>query len=598
MSTPSSPPAAPIIRLRQVRTHNLKGIDLDLPLGGLIVVTGVSGAGKSSLAFDTIYAEGQRRYVETFSAYARQFLEPLEKPDAERIESIPPAIAVAGRESLPSARSTVGTIAEIHEYLSLLFARVGEVICYRCGHLVVPATPRSISAAIDQLAEGTRYEIGFPLEILPGSDPSALARSLLEDGLTRARVEGRLIDLAADGLPAPGTGEDMRVVDVIVDRLVRGNDAPGRRLDSIETAFTRGLGRCRLIVDSGARTFVRGWRCSQCGTDHREPQLRLFRYSSPLGACPRCEGSGRVIELEPDLDPIAAEGAKPERSATRKGPIPAVTSRWKRSQVCPDCRGARLRPEALAVRVEGLNIAELSALTILEAHRRVASWTGLHQNEVAARILDQVEKRLDYLGRIGLDYLSLDRPGRTLSSGELRRVTMARTLGTGLVNTLYVLDEPTIGLHQHDVGRLVAVLNRLRDAGNTLLVVEHEHDLIRAADHLVDLGPGAGEAGGQLLYSGPVSTFGEVKGSLTSDFFHGRKRVEIPASRRQPSRGFLTLAGARGHNLKSIRRLVPAGCHLRGHRRQRSGQEHAGRTDALPRGAKPAAPGNAADRAV
>ena len=622
MSTTSSAPPASTIRLRQVRTHNLKGIDLDLPLRKLIVVTGVSGAGKSSLAFDTLYAEGQRRYVETFSAYARQYLEPLEKPDAERIESIPPAIAVAGRESVPSTRSTVGTIAEVHDYLCLLYARVGEVWCRRCGHPVVPATPHLVSRAIDELPEGTRYEIGFPLEILPGSDTAAIFRSLREDGLTRARLDGQLVELASDGLPAPSVPTATRIADVIVDRLVRGKDSLQRRLDSIETAFARGLGRCRLLVESGERTFVRGWRCSQCGTDHLEPEVNLFRFNSSLGVCPRCEGSGWGIELDleriipdpsrsirdgaiapwstpahrgllqdllrlstrlgvavdvpfgqlsPEQVKVVIDGqpdsgfpglkgflARLERSAWRI-PVQVFLSRWRRHRPCPACHGARLRPEALAVRIGGVNIAELSALTIRDARQFVANWTAQQRGEVAARILDQVDKRLDYLGQIGLDYLSLDRPGRSLSGGELRRATMTRTLGTGLVNTLYVLDEPTIGLHQHEVGRLIAVLDRLRDAGNTLVVVEHEHNLIRAADHLVDLGPGAGESGGHLLYSGPVGPFAEVKGSLTSDFLAGRKRVEIPATRRAPSKGFLTLRCARGHNLKSIDVAFPLG---------------------------------------
>ncbi len=619
---PAVAPPASTIRLRQVRTHNLKGIDLDLPLGKLIVVTGVSGAGKSSLAFDTLYAEGQRRYVETFSAYARQFLEPLEKPDAERIESIPPAIAVAGRESLPSARSTVGTLVEVHEYLCLLFARVGEVMCRRCGHLIVPATPQIVSRAIDELPDGSRYEIGFPVEILSGSDTVALARSLLEDGLTRARIDGQMVELTSGGLPAPSIPTATVVADVIVDRLVRGKDPLQRRLDSIETAFARGLGRCRLLLESGTRTFVRGWRCNQCGTDHLEPEINLFRFNSPLGACPRCEGSGWGIELDLDRiipDPsrsigeqaIAPWSAPAHRSllddlvhlSTKLGvpvdvpfgqltpeqvkividgqpdagfpgvrgflarlepsawriPVQVFLSRWRSHRPCPDCNGARLRPEALAVRIGGVNIAELSARTIREARRLVAEWAGQERGEVAARILDQIARRLDYLGQIGLDYLSLDRPARSLSGGELRRATMTRTLGTGLVNTLYVLDEPTIGLHQHEVARLIAVLDRLRDAGNTLVVVEHDHNLIRAADHLIDLGPGAGEAGGHLLYAGPVDPFAGVKESLTSDFLAGRKRVEIPASRRAPSKGFLTLRGARGHNLKSIDAAFPLG---------------------------------------
>jgi excinuclease ABC subunit A len=621
MPTSPSASSASSIRLRQVRTHNLKGIDLDLPLGALIVVTGVSGAGKSSLAFDTLYAEGQRRYVETFSAFARQYLEPLEKPDAERIEGIPPAIAVAGRESTPSARSTVGTITEIHDYLCLLFARAGRVFCQRCSHPLEPATPLSISRAIEEMHEGSRYEIAFPLEILPGSDASVLARALVEDGFTRARAGGRLIELPAEGLPATEDGTPI-VVDVIVDRLIRGRDAPERRLDSIETAFARGLGRCRLLAESGGRTFVRGWLCSVCGTAHLQPQLNLFRYNSALGACPRCEGTGQVVEL--DLDRIVPDRGKSirqgaiapwsssahgsclqeliqnapkfgipvnlpfdqlspehiqtliegqpasgltglkgffarlERSAW-KSSVGGFLARWRRQQPCPVCLGARLRPEALAVRVEEKNIAEVSAMTVREVGSLTNGWTELRQHPVSARILDQLDRRLDYLGQIGLDYVSLDRPGRTLSSGELRRVTMTRTLGSGLVNTLYVLDEPTIGLHQHEVGRLISVLKRLRDGGNTLAVVDHDHDLIRAADHLVDLGPGAGEAGGQLLYAGPLGSISEVKGSLTSDFLAGRKRVEVPGSRRPHSKGALTIKGARGHNLKAIDVSFPLG---------------------------------------
>ena len=358
MSITTLAPPASTIRLRQVRTHNLKGIDLDLPLGKLIVVTGVSGAGKSSLAFDTLYAEGQRRYVETFSAYARQFLEPLEKPDAERIESIPPAIAVAGRESVPSTRSTVGTITEVHDYLCLLYARAGEVLCRRCGHHVAPATPALVSQAIDELPEGTRYEIGFPLEILPGSNTGAICRSLLEDGLTRARSDGQLVELASDGLPTPFV-TSTSVVEVIVDRLVRGKDSPHRRLDSIETAFARGLGRCRLLVESGTCTFVRGWRCSQCGADHLEPEINLFRFNSPLGACRRCEGSGWgiVLDLErivPDPSRSIRDGAiAPWSTPAYSGPLQDLLRLSARLGVPVDVPFGQLTPEQVKIVIDG-----------------------------------------------------------------------------------------------------------------------------------------------------------------------------------------------------------------------------------------------------
>jgi len=624
MSQPR-PRADARIRLRGVRVHNLKAIDLDLPLGRMIAVSGVSGAGKSSLAFDTLYAEGQRRYVETFSAHARQYLEPLEKPDADRIEGIPPAIALVSPESRPSGRNTVGTITETHDYLCLLYARRGAVFCRNCGEPVAPATPQSVSESIDALPEGTRYEVAYPVEILPQTDVEALGRSLLEQGLTRVRIGDRLINLSTETL-AVADSERAPVVqlEVIVDRLTRGRDATGRRLDSIETAFERGLGRCRIVTDSDSRTHVRGWRCGRCGADHIEPQPNLFRYASPLGACPRCEGLGNVADLDmdrivPDPSKTLREGAvapwntpshrdfrdrairqapaaglpvdvpfqdlAPEQVQTLIDGAPSVgfaglagffaklerkayklstrvfLSRWRGRRTCPDCLGTRLRPEALAVRIEGLNIAEFSALTVDQARELLQSWEsrGLDSSPEVGRIRAGIASRLDRLSQIGLGYLTLDRPARTLSDGEHRRATMIKTLGSGLVGTLHVLDEPTIGLHPTDVGRLIEVLGALRDEGNTLVVVDHEADALRASDHLVDLGPGAGDAGGRVLYAGPTAVFRNVEGSLTSDFLDGRKRIEPPKERRKPARGFVTIRGASGHNLKSIDASFPLG---------------------------------------
>ncbi|MDG3005240.1 excinuclease ABC subunit UvrA [Paludisphaera mucosa] len=612
------------IRLRGARTHNLKGIDLDLPLNRLIVVTGVGGAGKSSLALDTLYAEGQRRYVETFSAYARQFLEPMEKPDVDRIEGIPPAVAPASR-SRPSARATIGTVSEAHDHLALLYARRGEVLCRACGERVQPATPRTVSEAVDALPEGARYEIAFPVEVLPGTDLPALGRTLLEQGLPRLRHGDRAIDLSAETLDAVGLAAEVPTqVDVVVDRLIRGRDAVRRRLDSIETAFARGLGRCRILAPGGVRTFVRGWRCSRCGTDHVEPQPNLFRWTSPLGACPRCEGLGSVVDLDLDRivpDPsktlrdgavaawnarthqaererlirlapqlglpldvpfrdlapahvrILVEGApaagfpglagffeRAERKAGRgDDPTAAATKRVRRTRPCPECLGARLRPEALAVRIEGINVAEFSALAVARARPVLASWAGPDEPADAARLRGRIASRLDALDRIGLGHLTLDRPARSVAAGELRRATMVRALGTGLVGTLYVLDEPTTGLHPRDVGRMVEALRRLRDEGNTPIVVEHDADVIRAADLVVDLGPGAGEAGGRVVYTGPVAGLLAAEGSATADFLTGRRRIERPASRRAPSRGVLTLRGASGRNLRAIDAAFPLG---------------------------------------
>jgi len=533
------PPPDARLRLRGARTHNLKAIDLDLPLGRLIAVSGVSGAGKSSLALDTLYAEGRRRYVETFSAYARQFLEPVEKPDVDRIEGIPPAVAPALR-ARPSARATIGSLSETHDHLALLYARRGEVCCRNCGERVAPASPRAVSDAIDALPEGARYEITFPVEILAGTDAPALGRTLLEQGMTRVRVGDRLVDLTAGPLDAEGPVEAV----AIVDRLVRGRDAAGRRLDSIETAFARGQGRCRIVAEPGVLTFVRGWRCARCGTDHVEPQPNLFRWTSPLGACPRCEGLGEV-----DAPAPAVQG---ERKPARDEPAPARLP-------CPDCRGARLRPEALAVRIAGVNVAEFSALSAARARDLLASWGGPDEPADARRLRALVAARLDALDRIGLGHLTLDRPARGVADGELRRASMVRTLGTGLVGTLYVLDEPTNGLHPRDVGRMVEVLRELRDEGNTVVVVEHDPDVLRAADLIVDLGPGAGDAGGSVVYAGPVAGLLDAEGSATGDFLAGRRRVERPSTRRTPSRGFLTLQGASGRNLKGIDARFPLG---------------------------------------
>jgi excinuclease ABC subunit A len=618
VSTPtdSQPPRS--ISLRGVRVHNLKGIDLALPLYQLIAVTGVSGAGKSSLAFDTLYAEGQRRYVETFSPYTRQFFARLDKPDADQIVGIPPAIAVGRPHGRHSTRSTISTITEVHDSLALLFARAGEVVCRNCGQLVSPASPASVSAALEAWPAGTRYEIGFPLELRAHTDRTALFGSLQAEGFTRIRALGKTTALGEGDLALPEEG----VIDVIVDRLVRGHDPPERRTDSIETAFAKGLGRCRIIVGDDSHTFLRSWRCSRCETDHIQPQPNLFRYNGAIGACPVCEGFGRTMEL--DISRIVPDPAKTLRGGAiapaatpafrgfleqllavgpslgipldvpfqrlsiqelerLKGGVPGsdftglvgfvqglerrahrvhnrvLLARWRRYQLCSACQGARLRPEALAVKIAGTDIVALSSMTIRSARAFIRGLSDLRRQPAAAGAIAQIDSRLGYLGEIGLDYLSLDRPARSLSGGELQRVILTKTLGSGLVNTLYVLDEPTVGLHPQEVGRLVKVLHRLRDQGNTLLAVEHDRELILGSDHVVDLGPGAGASGGQVLYSGPLAGLSEAMGSATNDYVSGRRRLTAPAKRRAAAERAVRLRGATGNNLKSIDVVFPLG---------------------------------------
>jgi excinuclease ABC subunit A len=596
------------IALRGVRVHNLKGVDLDIPLHRLVVFTGVSGSGKSSLAFDTLYAEGQRRYIETFSAYTRQFLETLDKPDAERIDGIPPAVAVAQRVVKRAGRSTVGTVTEVHDHLALLYGRIGQVICSRCGSTVRPADTAAVVSAIDALPEGTRYQIAFPVDTTPETNLAALGDSLRESGFLRVQVDGRVFSIDNDPPPRPTSGP----IDVIVDRLLRGREDPGRRLDSIETAFDRGLGRCRIIHEETTLSFVRGWRCGTCGADYLRPDPRLFNPNSPLGACPACEGFGRIIDLDfdriiPDktrslkdgaivpwtmpayrrhLDALlhdARQAGLPvdvafERLSTdQRGFIKRAVrsvftklerklyklhvrvflSRWRSYHPCPSCRGARLRPEALAVRIDGKNIAELATATLADA---LEFLTGIEPTggPAASRVLEGVRSRLTYLVAIGLDYLTLDRPARTLSAGESRRVTLTTAMGSGLVNTLYVLDEPSIGLHPRDVGRLIDAMQGLRDAGNSLVVVEHEANIIRAADQVVDIGPGAGDEGGRLVVQGTPDEVAGSEASITGAYLSGRKRTPKPATRRAPA-AWLALKGASGRNLRDLDVDFPLG---------------------------------------
>ncbi len=637
------------IALRKVEVHNLKAIDLDVPHHRLVVVCGVSGSGKSSLALDTLYAEGQRRYIESFSAYTRQFLQRLERPEAERIDGIPPAIAVTAGDAGRSSRSTVGTATEIADHLRLLYARIGEVVCRRCGERVHRDSPQSVGAFLGGIENGRRYLVTFPLAFPEDSDLEQLAASLVEEGFLRVLFDGRMLDVSREPLPPPSALDwpYYGSVFVVVDRLA-GGAAAERIRDSLETAFAKGHGRCCVFVEEGPGAEGstespgrrgsrypldgRSWRkfgfstqlaCEDCELEYPAPEPRLFSFNSPLGACPKCEGFGNVNDLDlelviPDANKSIRDGAiapwntpayshereallaraeelgirvqVPFRELTEaevallvegdkegdfgglmgffaalerrkyKMHIRVFLSRWRSYRPCPECGGSRLRVEALAARIGGRNIAELCAMKVGDAAAFFAALALTEwQRRVGRVMLEQIRARLGYLEAVGLGYLTLDRTLRTLSGGEARRVALTSSLGSSLVNMLYVLDEPSIGLHPRDVDRLIEAIRRLRDRRNTVVVVEHEEAMIRAADRVIEIGPGAGERGGRVVFQGPPAEMLRCKDSLTGDYLAGRRGVGTVGRRRTPNHGWIRLAGARGNNLKNVTVEFPLG---------------------------------------
>jgi len=605
------------ISARGVRVHNLKNIDIELPLGKLVVVTGVSGSGKSSLAFDTLYAEGQRRYVESLSVYARQFLERMERPDVSSFEGLCPTIALRQRTAARSPRSTVATSTEIHDHLRLLFARVGRTSCGGCGEEVVRDTPQSAADRLLGLPDGSAIIVGF--QVRRGGTP---LRDLFDSFLKRGY--GRLL-LGADAVrlenvePESLVGEELVVV---VDRL---NVTPGvraRLVDSLEAAFREGGGfACVRVLDGPRLQFSERFECARCGRPALEPEPRLFSFNNPKGACPRCHGFGNLIQIDhslvvPDGSKTLAEGAiepwtkayyrsyfsELKRFARRRGvplrvpwealqesqrravfegdeefpgilgffrwleakkykvQIRVLLSRYRGFEECPECRGSRLCGEALLVRVGGKTIDEVSRMTVEAAAEFLGSLNLAGADErIASRLLPDLSRRLGFLADVGLGYLTLDRHTSSLSGGESQRIGLATCLGTGLVGTLYVLDEPSVGLHPRDTERLIRILRSLRDQGNTVLVVEHEAALIRAADHVLDLGPGAGEQGGRLLFQGSLGELLEEGRGLTGKFLRGELRISVPARRRRGNGLELVIRSARAHNLQDVTARVPLG---------------------------------------
>ncbi len=616
----------PAIRVRGARQNNLRGIDVDIFHGDLTVVTGPSGSGKSSLAFDTLYAEGQRRYVESLSTYAKQFLERMPKPDVDRIDGIRPSVAIDQRNSVQTSRSTIGTVTEIWDYLRLLWSRVGHTICPECGVRVVPDTVTSATDSVMDLEQGSRIYVTFPWEGRDGLPASTAADHLRARGYVRVIVDGEEHHLDSEPDPVPLTGAE-RVL-VVVDRLVIADDIRERAAEALAGAFAESHGHATVLVverdDRGVLKVLRDmpfnerFRCSRCEREFPEPTPLLFSFNHPVGACEMCNGFGAVLEYDidlivPDPDRSLAAGAldpwtKPryrkERAAvlqlaTRRGAsvdvpwreleselqhellhgsdefvgmLPFLRGRerkrykqyirvflrqYQRPRTCPSCDGARLRNEALNVRVGGHTIAGVAGLTF----DRFAEWLETlslspFEAQVAETIFDEVRDRISFLHEVGLGYLTLGRQARTLSGGEMQRIRLASSLGSRLVDTLYVLDEPTIGLHARDTDQFIAVLRRLRDAGNTVLVVEHDAAVLRVADRIVELGPGAGELGGELVFSGDwveLLDSGTTTGTALT-------RPAGPGPRRRPAeQGWLELRGARLHNVRGIDLRIPLG---------------------------------------
>jgi excinuclease ABC subunit A len=623
------------------REHNLKNVTLELPRDKLIVFTGLSGSGKSSLAFDTIYAEGQRRYVESLSAYARQFLGQMEKPDVDFIEGLSPAISIDQKSTSKNPRSTVGTITEIYDYLRVLYARIGHPHCPKCGRPIGRQTPEQIVDQVMQLPEGTRFQVLAPVVRGRKGEYEKLLQDLAKKGFVRARIDGELHDL---GEPIRLPRNYKHTIEVVVDRLVAKPDIRRRVADSIETALllTEGIASVAVQTHDGedVQTFSQTLACTYDGLSFDELQPRNFSFNSPYGACQTCDGLGTRLEVDaelviPDPDLSIQEGAiapwagsrleywyrvleavadahrfsmrtpwkrLPKRAkdvllygseaeiyvryknrygrtrsywTTYEGVLPAVERRhaetdsdsqrdkleqFMREIPCRSCGGARLRPESLAVTVAGSNIAQLTSRSIRDT-LTFTDTVELSEREhmIAERLLKEIRERLRFLVDVGLDYLTLSRASATLAGGEAQRIRLATQIGSGLVGVLYILDEPSIGLHQRDNRRLIDTLLRLRDLGNTLVVVEHDEATIDAADHIVDIGPGAGHAGGEIVYSGNLKGLLECDASLTGAFLSGRRVIPTPQVRRAPSERWLKVLGAREHNLKSIDFDLPLG---------------------------------------
>ena len=626
------------IRIKGARKHNLKNIDLKIPRDRLVVITGLSGSGKSSLAFDTIYAEGQRRYVESLSAYARQFLGMMEKPDVDFIEGLSPAVSIEQRSSAKNPRSTVGTVTEIYDYLRLLYARVGTPYCHKCGRKISQQTVQQIVDLILSLPKGKKIQILSPLVKGRKGEYKEVFDQIRREGFIRARVDGKIIELEGEIKLEKYKKHN---IEVVVDRLVVNKKIAKRLADSLETALKLGSGMVMVDLVRGEELlFSEHYACVHCGISYEEFSPRMFSFNSPYGACPTCSGLGTRMEIDPDLvvpDPTISiahgaiapwgtpisnwyyhqlkslaehykfslyvafaelnpqakqiilygtgtkelrfrwegEGGKGEYYGSFEGVIPNLERRYRQTQSeavrewiekymrilpCPDCNGTRLKKESLSVKVGGFNIAQLTELSVKETGRFFAKLKlSLREQQIAKQILKEIKERLGFLMDVGLDYLTLGRSAASLSGGEAQRIRLATQIGSRLVGVLYILDEPSVGLHQRDNKRLLGTLLGLKNLGNTVLVVEHDRETIETADHVIDLGPGAGKDGGWVVAQGTPEIIKRSRKSLTGKYLSGRLSIPLPAERKNGEGAFLSIMGAKGNNLKRIRVDFPLG---------------------------------------
>ena len=628
------------IVIRGAREHNLKNLNLTIPRDKLIVFTGLSGSGKSSLAFDTIYAEGQRRYVESLSSYARQFLGQMEKPDVDTIEGLSPAISIDQKSTSNNPRSTVGTVTEIHDYLRLLYARIGIPHCPKCGRVIRRQTVDEVVEQVMAFGEGARVQIIAPAVRGRKGEHVKLLEQIQKDGYVRVKVDGEIYDIA----DVPKLDKKLKhTIDVIVDRIVVRAGAESRLAGSLETAFAFGAGLAKVEHNGEEQLFSENYACPDCGVSIEELTPRMFSFNNPYGACPTCSGLGALMKIDPalivpneelslrqgainvtgwqssntasiagmylaalgdkygfDMDTPFNKLSEQARHAILygtgnerihieyrrefgegsydspfEGVIPNLERRYKETQSdymkheieeymanipCPDCKGKRLKSESLAVTVGGMNIAQLSDMTVRHAREKLSALT-LNKTEemIAGRILKEIDSRLGFLISVGLDYLTLSRAAGTLSGGEAQRIRLATQIGSSLVGVLYILDEPSIGRHKRDNAKLIDTLKGMRDIGNTLIVVEHDEETMLNADYIVDIGPGPGEHGGEVVFAGTPEEIMTDEKSITGKYLSGREYIAVPAKRRETGENWLQIRGARANNLKNVNVDIPLG---------------------------------------